>query len=275
MRALAAATLLVSLVVAATGAQDIFQWRRGGFRREAPRFATPESFDGGFNFCRLMYTSYTREAGGQGWWTDYPDADKNFSIRLSELTKTRVSRQPNGEPNHFVVQATDDTLFQCPFVEIEDAGTAEFTEDEVVRLRQYLLKGGFLWSDDFWGTAAWDSWVAELARILPPAEYPIIEIPRDHPIFRMQFPVSVIPQIPSIQFWRTNGGATSERGAESSQVHFRGVTDRQGRLMVLMTHNTDISDAWEREGEDPRFFYQFSPDGYAVGINVLLYSMTH
>jgi hypothetical protein len=275
MRAFVAATLLALLLVAAAGAQDPFQWRRGGFRREPPRFATAESFDGGFSFCRLMYNSYTREAGGQGWWTDYPDADKNFSIRLSELTKTRVSRQSNGEPNHVVVQATDDALFQCPFVEIEDAGTAEFSDDEVVRLRQYLLKGGFLWSDDFWGPAAWDSWVSELARILPPADYPVVDIPHDHAIFRMQFEVSAIPQIPSIQFWRTNGGETSERGPDSAQVHFRGVSDQHGRLMVLMTHNTDISDAWEREGEDPRFFYQFSPNGYAVGINVLLYSMTH
>ncbi|HEX2458377.1 MAG TPA: DUF4159 domain-containing protein [Vicinamibacterales bacterium] len=274
MRAVRLAVLVALLAVTAS-AQDPFQWRRGGFRREAPRFATPDSFDGGFSFCRLMYNSYTREAGGQGWWTDYPDADKNFSIRLSELTKTHVSRQSNGEPNHFVVQAMDDSLFQCPFVEIEDAGTAEFSDDEVVRLRQYLLKGGFLWSDDFWGTAAWDSWVSELARILPPAEYPVFDIPRDHPIFRMQFEVNAIPQIPSIQFWRTNGGETSERGSESAQVHFRGIRDQHGRLMVLMTHNTDISDAWEREGEDPRFFYQFSPDGYAVGINVLLYSMTH
>jgi hypothetical protein len=274
MRSVRIAVVAALLAVTAS-AQDPFQWRRGGFRREPPRFATAESFDGSFSFCRLMYNSYTREAGGQGWWTDYPDADKNFSIRLSELTKTRVGRQPNGEPNHVVVQATDDALFQCPFVEIEDAGTAEFSDDEVVRLRQYLLKGGFLWSDDFWGPLAWESWVSELARILPPAEYPVVDIPRDHPIFRMQFDVRAIPQIPSIQFWRTNGGDTSERGPDSAQVHFRGISDRHGRLMVLMTHNTDISDAWEREGEDPRFFYQFSPDGYAVGINVLLYSMTH
>ena len=140
---------------------------------------------------------------------------------------------------------------------------------------QYLLKGGFLWSDDFWGAAAWDSWVAEIAR--DPAAGRVSD--RRHPSRSRDLPHAVpgdeIPQIPSIQFWRTNGGATSERGAESDEVHFRGISDQHGRLMVLMTHNTDISDAWEREGEDPRFFYQFSPDGYAVGINVLLYSMTH
>jgi hypothetical protein len=56
---------------------------------------------------------------------------------------------------------------------------------------------------------------------------------------------------------------------------FRGISNAQGHLMVVMTHNTDISDAWEREGEDPEFFYSFSPDGYAVGLNIVLYSMTY
>jgi Domain of unknown function (DUF4159) len=274
MRAAVASTLVALVLVATAGAQDPFRWRRG-FMREPPRFATPESFDGGFTFCRLMYDSVRYEDGGQGWWTDYPDADKNFSIRLSELTKTHVSRQPDREPNHLVVRATDDAMFQCPFIEIEDAGTASFSDVEVARLREYLLKGGFLWSDDFWGTIAWQMWTAEIARVLPPSEYPIFDVPTDHPIFRTLFEVKRIPQIPSIQFWRRWGGETSERGPDSAEVHFRGISDRHGRLMVLMSHNTDISDAWEREGEDVRFFYQFSPEGYQVGINVVLYSMTH
>ena len=71
------------------------------------------------------------------------------------------------------------------------------------------------------------------------------------------------------------GGATSERGADSAQPHLRGIVDEQGRFMVLATHNTDISDAWEREGEDPTYFYNFSPNGYATAINVMLYAMSH
>ena len=90
------------------------------------------------------------------------------------------------------------------------------------------------------------------------------------------FDVEKFPQIPSIQFWRTNSGVgRSERGEDSAVPHFRGIFDEHGRLMVVMSHNTDISDAWEREGEDPRYFYSFSPDGYAVGINVILYALTH
>jgi hypothetical protein len=89
------------------------------------------------------------------------------------------------------------------------------------------------------------------------------------------FPVAELPQIPSIQFWRGSGGESSERGSDSAQAHLRGITDAQGRLLVLATHNTDISDAWEREGEDPEYFYHYSPSGYAVAVNVLLYAMSH
>jgi Domain of unknown function (DUF4159) len=271
-----AAGLVALFLIAATALTFAqFQGFRGGRRKPPPRFCSTESFDGGFNFCRLLYEQVRWEDGGQGWWTDYPDADINFSIRLSELTKTRISRQHGGEPNHLVVRATDDALFQCPFIEIEDAGTASFSDEEVVRLRQYLLKGGFLWSDDFWGPDALASFESELARILPPQEYPVKDIQADHPLFRTMFPITHIPQIPSIQFWSRSGGATSERGERSAHVDLRGIADRHGRLMVLMTHNTDISDAWEREAEDPRFFYEFSPNGYAVGINVVMYAMTH
>jgi hypothetical protein len=89
------------------------------------------------------------------------------------------------------------------------------------------------------------------------------------------FDVQKLPQIPSIQFWRGSGGDTSERGEESAVPDFQGVNDKHGNLMVVMTHDTDVADAWEREGEDVRFFYQFSPDGYAMGLNVLMYAMTH
>jgi hypothetical protein len=273
MRTAIAASVALLLAVAAAGAQDFFPFRR--MRDPSARFPTRDSFDGGFNFCRLMYNRVAREPGGQGWWTDYPNADTNFSIRLSELTKTRISRAANGEPNHLVVRPTDDELFQCPFIIISDAGTAGFTDDEVIRLRQYLQKGGFLWADDFWGTAAWEQWSLEIGRVLPAYEYPIVDLTPEHPLFRTMFELRVIPQIPNIGHWRRSGGGTSERGYDSSQVNIRGISDSHGRLMVLMTHNTDIADAWEREGEDPGFFYQFSPDGYAVGINVLLYAFTH
>ena len=209
-----------------------------------------------------------------GWGTDYPGADTNLSVRLSELTKTVVSQQADGEPNHLVVRPTDDVLFQCPWVQMSDAGTAGFSDEEAARLRAYLLKGGFLWADDFWGDDALEHLTAEIGKVLPAADYPVRDVPLTHPIFRTMFHITRLPQIPSIRIWRPYR-VTSERGAATETVHFRGVSDRHGRLMVLMTHNTDIADAWEREGEDQDFFRNFSPDGYAVGINVLLYAMSH
>jgi Domain of unknown function (DUF4159) len=274
-RRFGAAAALSLLVAAGVTAQDIWPRPFGRFREPAPRLAAPNSFDGLFNFCRGMFHSDRREPGGQGWWTDYPAADVNFSIRLSELTKTRVSRDADDQPNHLVVRLTDSELFQCPFLEMEDVGTARFSDDEVRRLREYLLKGGFLWVDDFWGEWAWEQWVEEIQRVLPREQYPIRAVGLDHPVYRTFFQVAKLPQIPSIAHWRRSGGGTSERGSESAVPQMYAISDSHDRIMVLMTHNTDISDAWEREGEDPQFFYQFSPNGYSVGINVLMYTMTH
>lgn len=245
------------------------------FNRVRLRMPTAETFGRGFNFCRGVYTSGRREAGGQGWSTDYPDAELNFSIRLGELTKTRVATDATGRPDYVTVRLTDPELFQCPYLHMEDVGTAMFQEEEAKALRTYLLKGGFLWVDDFWGSYAWDSWVQALAGVLPPSEFPIQDLTPDHPVFKAQFEIHEFPQIPSIQSWRWDPSQTSERGDDSAVPHIRAISDRHGNVMVLMTHNTDISDAWEREGEDPRYFYSFSPKGYAVGINVMLYSMTH
>ena len=279
MRVRIAATVVLVLALTSAAAAQFgrgFGGFGGGFfGRFPPKFPTADTFGHGFVFCRGIYTSGRREAGGTGWSTDYPDAERNFSIRLSELTKTRVFRHPDGEPEYVTVRLTDESLFECPYLHMEDVGTAAFTEEEVEGLRAYLLKGGFVWTDDYWGTAAWETWVSQIGRVLPPSEYPIQDIPPEHPILHTQFEVHEVPQIPSIQFWRSSGGGTSERGSDSPQPDFKGIMDKHGNVIVLMSHNTDISDAWEREGEDPNFFYNFSPEGYAVGINVILYAMTH
>jgi len=254
------------------------QFRGRGLR--SPVRLAPEVFpDGDFVVCRLMYTEVRSEPSGGGWRTDYPLGEINLSIRFSELTRTQVSWTGTAGdrlPNHYVVRATDDALFQCPFVIASDVGTIGLYDEEAERLREYLLKGGFLWVDDFWGTLAWEQWSYELAKVLPPEQYPVEDIPLTDPVFRSQFIVEKVPQITNIRFWRsTRGAETSERGADSAVVHFRAVRDDHGRIMVVMTHNTDIADSWEREGEDPAFFYQFSPDGYAFGVNVLLHALTH
>jgi hypothetical protein len=270
----------VVLLLLTTAAAASAQWERyrggwGGRNRFPPRYPTAESFDGGFNFCRLMYTSDRREEGGSGWSTDYWDADINFTTRLSELTKTTVSRRPDGDPNHLTVRIEDPLLFNCPFLSATDVGTAYFSDSDAAILRAYLEKGGFLWVDDFWGPYAWDNWVANISKVLPPSQYPIADLEPSHAIYRTLFEFSELPQIPSISFWRRYNGETSERFELSARPHFRGINDANGRLMVVMTHNTDISDAWEREAEDPQFFFNFSPQGYAVGLDVVIYGLTH
>jgi hypothetical protein len=269
-----AVVLLLILVTATVIAQESPVWRGWG-RGAPPRMPTAESYDGSFNFCRLMFSSEWREAGGSGWRTDYPGADLNFPIRLAELSKVRISRQPSGDANHLVVRPTDPFLFQCPFLLASDVGTAIFEPEDIVALRTYLDKGGFLWVDDFWGERAWQVWVSQISRVLPPAEFPIVDVLPDHPLWRSLFEVKGVPQIPAISHWRRSGGDTSERGLESAVPDIKAINDRRGNIMVLMTHDTDISDSWEREGEEPEYFYQFSPNGYALAINAVIYAMTH
>jgi hypothetical protein len=270
---LAAAALLACLAAAAGAHAQGFRFREGSL---PPRWAPARMPDGAFSICRLSYRSVRSEPMGIGWQTDYPYAEINLTTRLSELTKTRVSRDHDGRPNHYVVRLTDDTLFNCPFLVASDVGSLGFDDAELERLRTFLLKGGFLWVDDFWGTLAWRQWSTQIARVLPPSEFPIVDVQLDDPVLRSMFEVKAVPQITNIQFWRGVGGmTTSERGPDSSEVHLRAIRDAQGRIMVLMSHNTDVADSWEREGEDPGFFYQFSPDGYALGIDVLLYALTH
>ena len=274
MKRLLLACLIAAFAAAVAGAQGFGQgW--GRIRTAPPRYPKADSFDGSFNFCRGEYDADRREPGGMGWWTDYPDADINFSIRLSELTKTHVSKQSNGDPNHLVVHLTDDALFKCPWIEMEDVGVMRLSDAEARRLREYLLKGGFLYVDDFWGEWAWQQWAEEIGRVLDPKKYPIVDLTPSHPLFRAMFVIPRLPQIPSINHWMRTGGGTSERGDESAIPDIRGIADEHGRLMVVMTHNTDIGDTWERESENRQFFEAFSPKGYALGVNVVLYALSH
>ena len=261
------------LAVAAVAFAQGFRFSEGSL---PARYAPAHMPDGSFLICRLEYESVRPEPMGIGWQTDYPYAEINLTTRLSELTKTRVSRDDGGRPNYFVVRPTDAALFNCPMTVASDVGTLGFRPEEIEGLRTYLLKGGFLWVDDFWGTAAWEQWSSEIGRVLPAATYPIVDVSLDDPMLKSMFEMTKIPQITNIQFWRgVSGQTTSERGTDSGDVHLRAIRDHAGRIIVLMTHNTDVADSWEREGEDPAFFYQFSPDGFALGINVLLYAMSH
>ena len=259
-------TVAVIALALAASTYAAAQFGRG--RMPRMELATTDSFDGDWHFCRLAYQ-------GRAWATDYPDADFNFSTRLSELTKTHVSKDPSGVPRPLIVRPSDEALFHCPFVMLWQAESLYFSDEDAVQLRRYLLKGGFIWSDDSWGSYAWDHFANEMAKVLPPSEYSFIDLPPNHSMFRTLYDVPKVPQIPGISFWWGTNGGTSEQGADSAEVHVRAIVDRNGHILVLSTHNTDIADGWEREGVDPRYFFQFSKNSYAVGIDVLLYAMTH
>jgi Domain of unknown function (DUF4159) len=267
--------MITGLAITAAHAEQIWA---GGYGRTPPRFPTPTTFSGGFNFCRVMFQSDHREK--QGWGTDYPGADINFSIRLAELTKVQVKMSEGTEypePDAVVVRLTDDALFQCPVVFMEDGGTARFSDIEVSRLQDYLLKGGFLLAMDYHGMYGRDQFDEEMARVLPPARFPIVDLtpPNDHVLWRAFFNVNELPQMASINTWRRTGDVIERWNDTGAAPTARGIADSQGRLMVLMVHNTDLPDPWEREGEDKDYFFKFSPEAYAVGIDILIYAMTH
>jgi hypothetical protein len=264
---------LLVYLLAMTAAGVTIAAQRGGGGYYGVRRPAADTFKGDFTFCRLAFRAAYGGFGG-GWGVDYPRADENLSIRLMEVTKTRVTQDGEGNPYPVIVRLTDPSVFRCPFLMMSEPGGSYFSDTEAENLRAYLLKGGFLWVDDFWGSRAWRNWENQIGKALSPAEYPIVDLTVDHTMFHMLFPVHTLPQIPNIGLWRMER-RTSERGADSDELHVRGIQDRKGRVMVLMTHNTDFGDAYEREAEDPSYFNTFSINGYAIGIDVLLYAMTH
>jgi Domain of unknown function (DUF4159) len=273
-RSLTAAAIVAMIALGAVSGFAQRIWF-GGYGYTPPRFPTKQSFQGSFNFCRAMFESNRREK--RGWSTDYPGADLNFSTRLAELTKASVTMRQDAEegesPDAVVVRLTDDALFKCPYILMQDAGTAVFSDEEARRLREYLLKGGFVFVSDYWGDRAREQFDTQIGLALPRDQYPIVDIPLHHSIWRTLFDVRNVPQMPSIQSWRRTGGNTDRGVVDPPSA--RAIADEQGRFLVVMMHNTDIPDGWEREGEDPEYFYRFSPDAYAVGINIVLYAMTH
>lgn len=267
-RLLAVCAGFCALAVAMVQAQ-----RFGGEGAAYPyRLGMPDAgVQGGFTFCRLWYDQVRRLPSGIGWSTDYPRGDQNFVTRLTQFTHTRATRWSDGTPGHAALRADDPQIFSCPFLFAVDAGSMGLSDREVANLRDYLLKGGFLWVDDFWADA-WTYWMATLRRILP--EYEAVEVPPDHRIFNTFYVVPEVPQIPSMQHWTRSGGSTAEFGPQN-RPSMRAVFDEHGRIMVLMTYNTDIGDGWERETDSDLYFRLFSPGAYGIAMNVAIWVLTH
>ena len=220
-----------------------------------------------FTFVRIRYGSYGWR--DNSWRTDYPDSDRNFSFRLQQMTSLKVNPEP------VVLELTDPELFKYPWIYMIEPGDLMFSEEEVVNLRRYLLGGGFLMVDDFWGEVEWQNFYDQIKRVFPDREPK--EIPEDHKIFNCVFPLKSKPQIPSIHHWYRYGdsGITWEQ-PDAETPHYRAIYDDKDRIMAIICHNTDLGDGWEREGDNIEYFRQMSePKAYPLGINIVFYAMTH
>ncbi len=225
-----------------------------------------------FTFVRIKYQSYTDGYywGGRGkWQIDYPESDLNFSYRLQEMTSLKV------DPDGKVLELTDPELFRYPFVYLIEPGELRFTEAEVVSLRKYLLNGGFMMVDDFWGEDEWFNFYRQIKRVFPDREPK--ELPLSHPIFNCVFPLDEKPQIPNVGLGMESRytGRTWERW-DAQEVHYKGIFDDNDRLVCVICHNTDLGDGWEWEGYNEYFFREFSEKkAYPLGINIVVYALTH
>lgn len=265
--------------VIATAAMAAPQFRSAR-EAESPNRATqkwtiPDGFKRDvFTFTRAKYNVDGQHGLGhtppdERWMIDFPEADLNFSFRLQQLTSLKVN------PDGHCVELTEKELFDYPFIYMSEVGRLTFRDEEVVILREYLLNGGFLMVDDFWGEREWAAFYEEIKKVFPNREPQ--ELPLDHPIFHCVFDLKEKPQIPGEPHWASflATGQTWERG-DAKEVHYKGIFDDKGRMMVMICHNTDLGDGWEREGDNQGYFHQFSEkSAYPLGINIIYYAMTH
>jgi hypothetical protein len=230
-----------------------------------------------FTFARILFHN---EPGGRwlGWFIDYPDADLNFSYRLQQFTSMKV------DPDCRVLKLTDPTLGRYPLIYMEHVEYMQLTLDEAKALQNYLYNGGVLLVNDTWGDAAFNHFAEIMAHVLP--GHPWTELTMDHPLFHcvfdLQGPMNNL-QVPTKQFLNYNynpndplSKPTRPREAGWENMHVRAWLDDRGHISILFLNNSDVSDGWEREGEDEAYFKLFSvPRAYPLGINIVYYLMTH
>ena len=216
-----------------------------------------------FYFTRAAYTGYYRFRDYRSWQVDFPKADIQFLIGLRRLTNLDAYEAENA------VRLTDPNLSRYPFLYTVEVGYMALTEAEVEGLRRYLHAGGFLVVDDFWGSFEWENFQSQFQHILP--GYPIVDIPLDHPIFSCFYDVKEIVQVPNVG-QGMQGGPTWE--ADGYYPAVKGIFDDQQRLMVLINWNTDLGDAWEW-AENPYYPLKFSTYAYQMGVNFIIYAMSH
>jgi hypothetical protein len=258
----------------------------GSHSSGTPNWTNPPAFEKDvFTFVRVIFQSDSRPRPGRswfrwlGWWVDFPDADLNLSYRLQQLTS--IKTDPDGK----VLRFTDPKLDEYPLLYIEHAGYMHLDDEEISAVRRFLLNGGALFVNDFWGSDEWNGFAAQIKKVLPNRDW--TELTTDHPVFNCVYNLRGAMarlQVPTIQFWNRSydpNNPESElqtifRGEGSKEMHVRALLDDRSRIMILAIHNSDVSDGWEREGENEVYFREFSEKiAYPLGINIAFYLMTH
>ena len=220
-----------------------------------------------FYFTRGIYSGEfdDYDQGGR-WAVDYPKADRQFMVALKRLSLV------DAYASDHALELTDPELRRFPFLYAVEVGSMSLTEAEALALRNYLLAGGFLVIDDFWGSWAWEQFVAQMQQVFP--ERVIVDVPPEHPIFHVFYNIDELVQVPNLRLgWGADaGGPTHEY--DGYEPRLRGIFDDDGRLMVLINWNTDLGDAWEW-ADHPRYPLRFSTYAFEIGINFVIYGMTH
>ena len=229
-------------------------------------------------FARLMYPSaptarFVRRWGrsetdwlhGETSWTqDYPRADRHFAAELRRLTGIHVR-----SAEQTVNLDDEDDVFHYPWLYAVQVGEWKLTDAQAKKLREYLLRGGFFMGDDLWGAAEWAVFEQSMRRVFP--DRPVVEIGDRDSIFHTVFDLDEKYQIPPYPIWARTGSTTK---CEGCVERWRGIYDDKGRLMVAICFNSDVGDSWEFE-DDPRYPEQFSWLGVRLGVNYVVYAMTH
>jgi hypothetical protein len=222
---------------------------------------------GEFTFVRTIYGSPFRgRRGGWGSWaTDFPEADYHFilGVRYWSGSNLNIADKPVQLP------ILDEKLFDYPLLYFVEPGYMELSEEEAKRLREYVLRGGFLFLDDFWGDYEWENVREQMRKVFP--EYSIEDLPLDHAVFHSYFDIEKVVQVPGIGAW-LYGGVTHEKGG--IVPHYMGIQNQEGKLLSFIARNCDLGDAWEWI-DDRRYPIQYGLAAYRVGINVIIYAMTH
>jgi hypothetical protein len=263
--------VLPLLLLAAVLIPGVAQRPFDDFRRR-PSAPTPEagaSF-GEYTFVRTIYESPMRGSGRGGyygggtWTTDYPEADNNFIVGLREWAGTNLKIAPRPE----ALEILDDRIFDFPLLYIVEPGFMELSNEQAARLREYIMRGGFIFLDDFWGEYEWRNVQEQFRKIVP--EYEIKELSLSHPIFHSYLDVEEVVQVPNV--YNASRGVTSEKGGVVP--YYMGIENKDGRMVAFFARNSDLGDAWEWINE-PAYPVKYGLPAYKVGINVVIYAMSH